>query len=178
MVHISPFVRHGFTTAPRIDIYPHFLEDTCRVGSTVKIVREEQLIHCGTFAESAAWGRAHKKLHAAIKAVEWPPNSGKFTIYAEAGRNAVRATVCRREMKPIVGDRWHGWHGFRRGLATVLYGLGVPAEVAQTILRQEDVSTTRAHHLMLKSRKDSSAAMKRLGRVVRQANRAKSQEAA
>jgi hypothetical protein len=58
------------------------LVDTCRV----KIVREEQLIHCGKFAESTAWQRTRKKLHAAIKAVEWPPNSGKFTIYAESGK--------------------------------------------------------------------------------------------
>jgi integrase len=76
--------------------------------------------------------------------------------------------LCRREIKPIVGVRWHGWHGFRRGLATVLFGLGVPAEVAQTILRHEDVATTQAHYLMLKSRTDGASAMKRLGRIVRQ----------
>ena len=40
-------------------------------------------------------------------------------------------------------------------------------EVAQTILRHEDVETTRAHYLMLKSKKEGSAAMKRLERVVR-----------
>jgi integrase len=84
--------------------------------------------------------------------------------------------LCRREMKPIIGDRWHGWHAFRRGLATVLYGLGVPAKVAQTILRHEDVSTTQAHYLMLKSKAEGNAAMKRLERIVRrkldrQANR-------
>jgi integrase len=76
--------------------------------------------------------------------------------------------LCRREIKPIVGVRWHGWHGFRRGLATVLFGLGVPAEVAQTILRHEDVATTQAHYLMLKSKTDGASAMKRLGRIVRQ----------
>jgi hypothetical protein len=32
----------------------------------------------------------------------------------------------------------------------------------------EDVATTQAHYLMLKSRKEGSAAMKRLGRIVRQ----------
>ena len=52
----------------------------------MKIVREEKLIGCGPFSESAAWARARKKLHAAIRAVEWPPNSGKFTIYAESGK--------------------------------------------------------------------------------------------
>jgi hypothetical protein len=52
----------------------------------VKIVREEKLINCGAFAQSAEWAGAREKLHAAIKAVEWPPNTGKFTIYAESGK--------------------------------------------------------------------------------------------
>lgn len=52
----------------------------------MKIVHEEILIHCGAFAESTDWVRARKKLHAAIKSVEWPPNTGKFTIRAESGK--------------------------------------------------------------------------------------------
>jgi integrase len=84
------------------------------------------------------------------------------------GRPLHLDNLCRREIKPIVGNRWHGWHGFRRGLATVLFGLGVPAEVAQIILRHANVATTQAHYLMLKSNAEGSAAMKRLGRIVRQ----------
>jgi integrase len=76
--------------------------------------------------------------------------------------------LCRRIIKPIVGDRWHGWHGFRRGIATVLYGLGVPAEVAQIILRHANVATTQQHYLMLKSKAEGSAAMKRLEKIVSQ----------
>lgn len=30
---------------------------------------------------------------------------------------------------------WHGWHAFRRGLATNLYGLGVADKTIQAILR-------------------------------------------
>jgi len=77
--------------------------------------------------------------------------------------------LCRREIKPVIGNhRWHGWHAFRRGLATVLFGLGVPAEVAQTILRHANVATTQAHYLMLKSQREGRAAMRRLERIVRQ----------
>jgi hypothetical protein len=54
--------------------------------STVKIVREEKLIACGAFANSVEWKSARTKLHKAIKAVEWPPKSGKFTIYPESGK--------------------------------------------------------------------------------------------
>ena len=35
-----------------------------------------------------------------------------------------------------------GWHAFRRGLATNLHGLGVPAKVIQQILRHADITTT------------------------------------
>lgn len=52
----------------------------------MKIVREETLISCGPFAKSAEWTTARKKLHKAIRAVEWPPKSGKFTIYPESGK--------------------------------------------------------------------------------------------
>ena len=33
-----------------------------------------------------------------------------------------------REIRPLPGDRWQGWHAFRRRIATVLFGLGVDAD--------------------------------------------------
>jgi integrase len=38
---------------------------------------------------------------------------------------------------------WHGWHAFRRGLASNLYRLGVPDKTIQAILRHADVATTQ-----------------------------------
>jgi hypothetical protein len=52
----------------------------------MKIVREETLISCGEFAKSDACLTARRKLHNAIKKVEWPKGSGKFTIFAESGK--------------------------------------------------------------------------------------------
>jgi len=52
----------------------------------VKIVREEILINCGAFADATEWRAVRTKLHKAIKDVEWPPGSGKFTIYAQSGK--------------------------------------------------------------------------------------------
>ena len=37
---------------------------------------------------------------------------------------------------------WHGWHAFRRGLASNLYRLGVSDKAIQAILRHADVNTT------------------------------------
>ena len=52
----------------------------------MKIVREEKLINTGKFSHSKEWQTIRKKLHRAIRAVEWPKGSGKFTIYAESGK--------------------------------------------------------------------------------------------
>ena len=38
--------------------------------------------------------------------------------------------------------RWHGWHAFRRGLATNLHALGVDDKTIQAILRHSDVGLT------------------------------------
>jgi len=37
---------------------------------------------------------------------------------------------------------WKGWHSFRRGLASLLYELGVKPKVIQAILRHSDIGTT------------------------------------
>ena len=48
---------------------------------------------------------------------------------------------------------WHGWHAFRRGLASTLYGLGVDDVMVQQILRHKDVQrdarriTSRPHRI-------------------------------
>lgn len=52
----------------------------------MKIMEEVKLISCGKFSKSKEWETARKRLHRAIKKVEWPPGSGKFTIYPESGK--------------------------------------------------------------------------------------------
>ena len=41
------------------------------------------------------------------------------------------------------GVRWHGWHAFRRGLATNLHTLGVADKTIQRVLRHSDVAVTQ-----------------------------------
>jgi integrase len=55
-----------------------------------------------------------------------------------------------REMKDVLqraGVSWHGWHGFRRGLASNLNRLGVDDSVIQRILRHSTVATTQNHYI-------------------------------
>jgi integrase len=56
---------------------------------------------------------------------------------------------------------WHGWHAFRRGLASTLYGLGVDDVMVQQILRHKDVQVTRDHYIKT-SNDQSVAAMAKL----------------
>jgi integrase len=53
---------------------------------------------------------------------------------------------------------WHGWHAFRRGLASNLYRLGVNDKTIQAILRHSNVATTMDIYVKTVSA-DSAAAM-------------------
>jgi integrase len=70
-----------------------------------------------------------------------------------------------RVLNPALGDDWKGWHGFRRGLGTNLYSLGVPPKVIQEILRHADVSTTETHYIVV-DKSETTKAMKKLERAV------------
>jgi integrase len=67
-----------------------------------------------------------------------------------------------REMKTVlkrVGISWHGWHGFRRGLASNLNRLGVDDSVIQRVLRHSTVQVTQNHYIKTAS-PDAVAAMR------------------
>ena len=64
-----------------------------------------------------------------------------------------KCAVCRQSRSPHKTDghefdldkslpRWHGWHAFRRGLATNLHRLGVDDKTIQAILRHSNVGLT------------------------------------
>jgi integrase len=74
-----------------------------------------------------------------------------------------------RHMKPVlhgVGIQWHGWHGFRRGLASNLNRLGVDDSVIQAILRHSHISVTQACYIKT-IRPDVEAAMVRFSDAIR-----------
>ena len=66
------------------------------------------------------------------------PNSvGKPMCLDKLARDVIRPMLDR------AGIKWHGWHAFRRGLATNLHRLGVPDKVIQSILRHSNVAVTQ-----------------------------------
>lgn len=55
------------------------------------------------------------------------------------------ANLARRVIVPTLkakGVAWHGWHSFRRGLATNLHALGTADKTIQKILRHSNINTT------------------------------------
>jgi len=61
------------------------------------------------------------------------------------------------------GVQWHGWHAFRRGLATNLHRLGIDDMTIQRILRHTNVAVTRRCYIKTAD-SDAAAAMKQFGR--------------
>ena len=62
-------------------------------------------------------------------------------------RRFIEATFKRK------GIEWHGWHAYRRGLATNLSELGVPDDVCQKILRHGQISVTQSNYRKTRNRK-------------------------
>jgi integrase len=65
----------------------------------------------------------------------------------------------------VAGIRWHGWHAFRRGLATNLNRLHVPDKTIQAILRHANVATTQTYYIKPVA-EDSVSAMAALDAVL------------
>jgi integrase len=61
--------------------------------------------------------------------------------------------------------KWHGWHAFRRGLATNLPDLGVPDKTIQAILRHANVQVTQNSYIKTLDAQ-SIAAMRQLEGLV------------
>ena len=87
------------------------------------------------------------------------------------GRPLNLANLARRVIVPKLkeaGVEWFGWHGFRRGLASNLYELGVPDKTIQAILRHANVKTTM--DIYVKARPEASeAAMRKLEKTLKTA---------
>jgi integrase len=79
--------------------------------------------------------------------------------------------LARDVIVPLVtkaGIRWHGWHAFRRGLATNLQRLGVPDKIIQRILRHSNVAVTQSCYIKTADA-EATAAMQQFERSLKYA---------
>ena len=54
----------------------------------MQIKHVETLLATGPFAASAEWQTIRDQVHEATRKVDWPPGSGRFTIYPESGKKS------------------------------------------------------------------------------------------
>jgi integrase len=72
------------------------------------------------------------------------PTEGWLFPAARGSKPIRMDALAARHIRPkIPKDAWHGWHSFRRGLATNLRSMGVPDDIIQRILRHGNVATTQ-----------------------------------
>jgi len=91
------------------------------------------------------------------------PNTPTDWIFAGERKGAPLnlANLVRREILPALKQgSWHGWHGFRRGLATRLHESGAPVEVIQEILRHSDPKVTEDSYIVIESSRATKAMRK------------------
>jgi integrase len=80
-------------------------------------------------------------------------NSGDgYIFHGETGEPLRFENLSRRDIVPVLdknGVQWHGWHAFRRGLATALQAVGCPDSVGDAITRHaaKDTDTRRKHYV-------------------------------
>jgi len=78
-------------------------------------------------------------------------NSGDgYIFHGSTGEPLDLENFAQRDIKPVLeaaGIEWHGWHAFRRGLASVLHELGVAELTIKHILRHSDSDVTRKHYI-------------------------------
>lgn len=95
----------------------------------------------------------------------FPPNGSDFIFRGEKKGFALNLdNVSRRIITPLLGDKWRGWHSFRRGLGTRLFYLGTDTKTVQSILRHANVSTTMANYI-IPDPTEAAAAMTKFNRV-------------
>jgi integrase len=106
------------------------------------------------------------------------PAEGFIFSGAKMGRPLDLHNLANRVIRPTLEKNnipWCGWHGFRRGLATNLYELGVEAKTRQAILRHADVSVTEKHYVKPVS-EVSAAAMAKFQNVLRAKKKERAQK--
>ena len=88
-------------------------------------------------------------------------NSGDgYVFHGNTKKPLVIENTSRREIEPVLkaaGVNWHGFHGFRRGLSTALYDLGVDPLTRKHILRHSSKDVTEKHYTKTITEKNRKA---------------------
>jgi len=98
------------------------------------------------------------------------PSAGLMFV-SPLGKPMNLDALVRDSIRPVLakaGLTWHGWHAFRRGLASNLNRLGIDDSIIQAILRHSDPALTQRCYIKTVS-SDAVAAMGVLERSLKYA---------
>jgi|SRR5437016_461556 len=87
----------------------------------------------------------------------------QWVFHGETGEPLRMDNFNARIIRPTLkkaGVPWHGWHAFRRGLASNLRDLGADPKVAQAILRHANVRTTMEFYIKVRLEQRTEAMSK------------------
>jgi len=133
-------------------------------GKTLQVKRSVWRTHVGeTKTPASNAGIPVLPVLAKALKVHRKSNPGPFIFAGGTRQPLVLANLTRRIIAPKLQEKgipWEGWHGFRRGLASTLYGLGVHDKVIQQILRHADVAVTMKHYVKTDTKQEKSAMRK------------------
>jgi integrase len=94
-----------------------------------------------------------------------------FIFHGNTGKPLRLENIVRRDIKPaLVKNKmtWHGWHAFRRGVATNLKSLGADDKTISNILRHGNVAITQAFYIKPVA-EQSKKAMQKMERAFKKA---------
>lgn len=105
----------------------------------------------------------HRQLSGSpVNGLMFPSPAGKPINLDALAADVIVPAVTKTEV------RWHGWHAFRRGLATNLHRLGVPDKTIQRILRHSNVAVTQGCYIKIAD-SDAAVAMRQFERSLEHA---------
>ncbi|MEI8241963.1 MAG: hypothetical protein WCI17_01725 [bacterium] len=108
----------------------------------MKIVRTDILLDAGAVSKSTEWINHYDEICKAIKAIDWPPGSGTFTLYDEPGKkrgmgNGVTPikTACMSRLRDEFG--WELETGINVGTVKLKGGVDATCPMAGRLLALE-----------------------------------------
>jgi hypothetical protein len=115
----------------------------------MKIVRTDLLIDAGAVSKSTEWQIRYDEITKAIKAIDWPPGSGSFTLYDEPGKkrgmgNGVTPIkmACMSQLKDNFG--WDLETGINVGTVKLKGGVDATCPMAERLSRSAAVTYSAA----------------------------------
>jgi hypothetical protein len=117
----------------------------------LKVLRVETLVAKGPLAKSSEWSKARDAIHGAVRAIDWPPGSGSFTINPVRMGNGVKP-IKRAFVEKLRATGWETETAVRlaSGLAAGNLDLSLSTSFGRVAIELETGNVSSCHRSMNK----------------------------